>query len=94
MGACRRCDIQAATAVFCVEFIDRFFTSFTHDKRLSLLDPYNGNEKQIKIMIHPFVIGLMKTAHRASPGGIVEYFHFRRNAANQKHSHLAGYKLS
>jgi hypothetical protein len=85
-------NIRPVTVVFFVKFLDRSFTSFTHDKRLTFFDSYNRNEKQIKIMIHPLVIGLVKAANRTSPGRIVKYFYFRRNATNQKHLYLIRYK--
>ena len=36
-------------------------------------------------MVHPFVVGLMKTTYRTLSGGVVKYFYFRRNTGNQKH---------
>jgi len=82
-------DIRPGSDFFLFELMYRSFASFTHDERLSFFDSQNRDEKQIKIMIHPFVVGLMKTAYRTLPGRVVQYFYFRRNTGNQKHLALA-----
>ena len=66
------------------EFIGDLMTAFTHDERFADFYPHDGDEKQIKIMINPHLIGLVKTAV-GTPSGIFVYFPgLRRYAANKK----------
>jgi hypothetical protein len=80
--------IRPGAVIFFFNFADRSRTSVTHEKRLSLFHPYNGNEKEIEIVIHPLIMRPDQTAHRAASGGIVNHFCFGRNTGNQKHGIL------
>lgn len=62
-------------SIVLTEFLRGFFTSVTHDKRITLFDPENGDKKQIKIMIYPFKIGLVQPAHRTSSGILIKDFY-------------------
>jgi hypothetical protein len=55
------------------EFIGGFMTAFTHDERLPRFYLQNRNEKQIKIIVNPHLISLVKTAV-GTPSGVVVYF--------------------
>ena len=59
--------------------------ALTLDKGFAFFDPRHRNEKYLKIVVDALVIGLMKTANRTTPGGLVECLRFGGNAEDKEH---------
>lgn len=85
-----RFNIGPCPAIFFFEFIHCLFTSVAHEERFPLFYSQNRDEKKIKIMIHPFIIGLDQTAHRTSLWMVVKNSGFGRNTGNQEHGGFSG----
>ena len=61
--------------------------ALTHNERLALFYPQNGNEKQIEIMVNPHLVGLVETTVRTPSGSFVYLFCFGCYAADkEKHT--------
>ena len=62
----------------------RLLATSTIQKRRSLLDPEQRDEKQAQIVVHPLAVGLIEAAPRTSAGGGIQRFGFGLHAGNDE----------
>ena len=60
-------------------------TLFAQDEGLAFFDPDYRNEKNLKVMIDAFVIGLVQTANRATSGILFQNLRFWGYADYKEH---------
>ena len=69
-----------------VKFRDCLFTAITHDEWFAFFNSQERDKKETEVVIHPFKIGLVQTAHRAPPRVLVQYLCFGRYAGDKDHT--------
>jgi hypothetical protein len=52
--------------------------------RLAGFDPYDGDEKNAQVVIHPLEMGLIQAAPWAAPGRFIQYFDPGLDAADEQ----------
>ena len=68
-----------------LEFVFGAMTAFTEDEGLAFFDPDHRNEKDLKIMIDAFVIGLVQAANRTPSGIFVQNLRFWVYTEDKEH---------
>jgi hypothetical protein len=71
---------------FPLEFVFGPMTTFTQDEGFAFFHPGERNEKNLKVMIDAFVIGLVQTANRTTSGILVQNFRFWGYSEYKEHA--------
>jgi hypothetical protein len=66
-------------------FVSNMPAPFTFDKRLTLANSQNGDEKERQIIINADEIGLAQAAVRADAGMAFQFFSSRSHTSNENH---------
>ena len=70
---------------FPTDFVLGPVAAFTNNERRTFFNPGYRDEKDLKIMIDAFVIGLVQAANRATFGILVQNFRFWGYADDKEH---------